>query len=127
MSNECVHSNVYYGVVNIRHRNRMVGAVDVWRCVKCRRIFAEEKRLGILDISPEIGMPSIEDGESWFLLTCKLRSDWALVKVRRDGSATIEHECIDGNVRLRARDFRIDDDHRLFAIDGLINKEIELE
>jgi hypothetical protein len=72
-------------------------------------------------------MPSISDEESWFLLTCKLRSEWALVKVNNNGSSTIEHECIDGNVKLQVRDFKIDDDHKLFAISELINKEVELE
>lgn len=124
---KCSHSPVYYGVVNIKHRNRIVGAVDVWRCVRCRRLFAEEKRLGVLDISPDVGMPGIGDDESWFLLTCKLRSEWALVKIRNDGSATIEHECIDGSVMLHVKDFRVDDDHRLAAIGDLINKEVELE
>lgn len=127
MNAQCMHSNVYYGVVNIKHRNRIIGAIDVWRCVKCKRLFAEEKRLGILDISSEIGMPSISDDESWFLLTCKLRSEWALVKVNNSGSSTIEHECIDGKVKLQVRDFKIDGDHKLFAINDLINKEVELE
>ncbi len=124
---KCNHKNVYYGVVNIKHGRSIVGAIDVWRCLICKKIFAEEKRLGILDIAAEVGMPYIEDDEQWFILTCKLRSDWALVKVKSNGYSSIKHECIDGGRVLSISNFRIDDAHRLIPVHEVINMEVELE
>ncbi len=124
---ECEHKNVYYGVVNIKHGKRIVGAVDVWRCVKCKKMFAEEKRLGVLDIAADIGMPYIADDEQWFILTCKLRSEWALVKVSNSGSTLLKHECVDGSITLRVNNFSIDDAHKLIPLHSVINREVELE
>ena len=125
----CDHQNVYFGVVNIRYRNRTIGAVDVWRCVKCREMFCEEKQLGILDISAEIGMPHIRSDERWAVLICKLKKDkerWALMGVKKDGE--IKHTCVDKEVSLPVANYSVQDErHWMFMVDETVNKEVEID
>ncbi len=125
----CNHQNVYFGVVNIRYQNQTIGAVDVWRCTKCMRIFAEEKQLGILEISSEIGMPYIEPDEKWAVLVCKLKKfkeRWALVRVKKSGE--IKHTCVDKEMTLNVSDYELQDDrHWIFTVDTSINKEVEID
>ena len=126
---QCEHQNVYFGVVNIRYQNRTLGAVDVWRCVKCRKMFAEMKQLGILDITSEIGMPCIEPDERWAVLVCRLKSDterWALVKVKKNSQ--IKHTCFDKEVTLNVLDYKVQDDrHLIFMVDESINREVDID
>ncbi len=126
---QCEHQIVYFGVVNIRYQNNTIGAVDVWRCVKCREIFCEEKQLGILDISSEIGMPKINPDERWAVLICKLKKDkerWALMAVKKDGE--IKHTCVDKEVYLRVADYAMQDDrHWIFMVDESVNREVEID
>ncbi len=126
MDMECKHKSVYHGVVNIRQGRSVLGAIDVWQCIKCKRIFAEEKRFGVLDITSDVGMPSIREDEDWFILTCRLSNEWALVKVKSDGNDRLMHKCIDGEVMLHVRGFRIDDDHILLPLKDSINGEVYL-
>ncbi|TSA16153.1 MAG: hypothetical protein D4R72_07500, partial [Nitrosopumilales archaeon] len=42
----CKHEIVYFGVTNINYEKRTIGSVDIWRCVKCKKTFCEEKQLG---------------------------------------------------------------------------------
>lgn len=126
---QCSHQNVYFGVVNIRYQNQTIGAVDVWRCTKCMKTFAEEKQLGILDLSSEIGMPHIEPDEKWAVLVCKLKEHkerWALVRVKDSGS--LKHACASGDTELRLSNYAVQDDrHRLIMVDQSINKEVEID
>ena len=126
---QCAHQNVYFGVVNIRYQNRTIGAVDVWRCTKCMKMFSEEKQLGILDISSEIGMPYIKPDERWAVLVCKLKKDkerWNLIGVKKDGE--IKHTCVDKEMTMKVADYKVlEDRHWMFMIDQSINKEVEID
>lgn len=125
----CNHSNVYFGVVNIRYQNRTIGAVDIWRCTRCLKTFCEEKQLGILDISSDIGMPKIDPDERWAVLICKLKKDkerWALVRTKKDGE--IRHTCVDREMVLNVSDYKVQEDrHWIFMVDQSINKEVEID
>lgn len=126
---QCEHQNVYFGVVNIRYQNRTIGAVDIWRCVKCKTLFCEEKQLGILDISSEIGMPQVKADERWAVLICKLKKDkerWALMGVKKDGE--IKHTCVDKEVSLPVSDYKVQDNrHWVFMVDEKVNREVEID
>lgn len=128
-SMQCAHQNVYFGVVNIRYQGRTIGAVDVWRCTKCRKMFCEEKQLEVLDIASEIGMPTIPPEERWAVLVCKLKKGkerWALTGVRKDGK--IRHTCVNEEVSLPLSDFAVQDDkHWIFMVDEHVNKEVEID
>lgn len=126
---QCSHQNTYFGVVNIRYQSRTIGAVDIWRCAKCKEMFCEEKQLGILDISADIGMPKINPDERWAVLVCKLKKDkerWALTAVKKDGK--VKHTCVDREVLLPVSDYKVQDTrHWIFMIDESINKEVEID
>lgn len=130
MPQECNHSNVYFGVVNIRYQNQTIGAVDVWRCTKCLKLAAEEKQLEVLDLSPEIGMPNLEPDERWAILVCGLKQfkeRWALVRVKKDGKVT--HPCVDREIEVDISDYEVrgDDRHRVLMVDRSINQEVEID
>ncbi|KKK41754.1 hypothetical protein LCGC14_2544280, partial [marine sediment metagenome] len=63
-SETCNHQPVYFGVVNLNIDVRTIGSVDVWRCGVCKKIFCEEKQLGIEAITEIVGMPPIYENEN---------------------------------------------------------------
>ena len=126
---ECVHQPVYFGVININVDERTIGSVDVWRCGACRKIFCEEKQLGIEAIADIVGMPRIDEGEKWAVLVCKIQKGqdkWRLVRL--GSGSQIMHECLDGQaVPLRVEDHAISDDlHWSFLVDNNVNKAVEI-
>jgi len=93
------------------------------------KMFAEEKQLGILDISSEIGMPHIEPEERWAVLVCKLKKHkerWALIRAKKNGA--IKHTCVDKEMNLNVSDYKVQDDkHWIFMVDQSINREVEID
>jgi rubredoxin len=126
---ECKHKIVYFGVTNIIYKDHTIGAVDLWRCLICKKVFAEEKQLEVLDLSPEVGMPSINDDERWAVLVCKwkeMKERWKLVRIKTNDK--IEHECVKKKIELTINDFKIDDDkHWLFIPEEYLNKEVRID
>lgn len=125
----CEHKIVYFGVTNIIYKDRTIGAVDLWRCLICKKIFAEEKQLEVLDLSPEVGMPRISDDERWAVLVCKLKElkdRWKLIKVKSDD--TITHECAKSKIQLAVNNFKVaDDKHWIFFPEEHLNKEVSID
>ncbi|GIU71061.1 MAG: hypothetical protein KatS3mg003_0540 [Candidatus Nitrosocaldaceae archaeon] len=126
---ECEHKIVYFGVTNIVYKERTIGAIDLWRCLKCKKVFAEEKQLEVLDLSPEVGMPRINDDERWAVLVCKLKEmkdRWKLIKVKKDDK--IKHECVKNSLELHINDFRLDDEkHWIFFPEEYLNQEVRID
>ncbi len=125
----CKHQPVYYGVVNINVDERTIGSVDVWRCGVCKKLFCEEKQLGIEEIADLVGMPKIDSDAKWAVTVCKLQQGkykWKLVRVKENGE--IKHECLDEKViPLKINNFKVEDDkHWSFLIDENINKAVEI-
>jgi len=87
------HDVVYYGVVNLIDNNYVMGAVDVWRCRGCNQLFCEDKRYGMTDLAPEVGLPKIEPNTQWAALICTRDkgSNWTLTQVKP--GMTITHSC----------------------------------
>ncbi len=125
----CNHEVVYFGVTNVNYEKRTIGSVDTWRCVKCKKIFCEEKQLGIDSIVDYVGMPKISPDQKWAVLLCNLKKHkekWKLVKIKQNDE--IQHECVDEKIiQLKVKDFKIEDDkHWNFLIENSINKAIEI-
>ncbi|MGB6463032.1 MAG: hypothetical protein WA799_03540 [Nitrosotalea sp.] len=125
----CKHEIVYFGVTNINYEKRTIGSVDIWRCVKCKHIFCEEKQLGIESIVDYVGMPKISLDQKWAVLLCNLKKHkekWKLVKIKKDDE--IQHECLEDKViTLKVKDFKIEDDkHWNFLIENSVNKAVEI-
>ena len=55
----------YYGVTNLNINERTIGSVDVWRCGVCKKLFCEEKQLGIEELTDIVGMPRIDSDAKW--------------------------------------------------------------
>ena len=126
---ECNHKIVYLGVTNIVYKDHTIGAVDLWRCLLCKKVFAEEKQLEVLDLSPEVGMPKISDDERWAVLVCKMKEmkeRWKLIKIRKRDK--IKHECIKKNIELSVNDFKVEDNkHWLFLPEEHLNEEVSID
>lgn len=128
-SESCNHKPVYFGVVNINLDERTIGSVDVWRCVRCKKRFCEEKQLGIEELADLVGMPKIDPDAKWAVTVCKLQQGkykWKLVKLKENGE--IKHECIDENlISLKVIDFKVqDNNHWSFLIDDHVNSAVEI-
>src|SRR2546422_11533279 len=82
----CKHEIVYFGVTNLNFDRRTIGSVDIWRCAKCKKIFCEEKQLGIESIVDYVGMPKISSDQKWTVLLCNLKNikkNGSLLKLRK--------------------------------------------
>ncbi len=122
---------VYFGVININENGKNIGAVDIWRSVITKKILCEEKRLGILGISEDIGMPLINDREIWAVAVNKHRQGkdrWKLIKI------TEEEKKIDfidtdeeTNISVNVEKMRIiDPEWWSFLVSENINKSVEI-
>jgi hypothetical protein len=122
---------VYYGVININENGKNIGAVDIWRSVITKKILCEEKRLGILDISEDIGMPRINDKEIWAVAINKHRKGkdrWKLIKLK-EGEKKIEFIDTDDETKISVKIENskiVDPEWWSFLVSKNINKSIEI-
>jgi hypothetical protein len=122
---------VYYGVININENGKNIGAVDTWRSVITKKILCEEKRLGVLNISEDIGMPRIDDKEIWAVAVNKHRKGkdrWKLIKLNEE-EKKIEFLDTDDETKISVKieNSRIvDPEWWSFLVSKNINKSIEI-
>jgi hypothetical protein len=121
---------VYFGVININEYGKNIGAVDVWRSVITKKILCEEKRLGILDISENIGMPIIDDKEIWAVAVKKHRKGkdrWKLIKIPEKGKFDFTDTDDETKISANVENLRIiDPDWWSFLVSKNINKSVEI-
>ena len=121
---------VYFGVININEYGKNIGAVDVWRSVITKKILCEEKRLGILDISENIGMPVIDDKEIWAVAVNKHRKGkdrWKLIKIPDKGKLDFTDTDDETKISVNVENLRIiDPDWWSFLVSKNINKSVEI-
>jgi len=121
---------VYFGVININEYGKNIGAVDVWRSVITKKILCEEKRLGILDISEDIGMPVIDDKEIWSVAVNKHRKGkdrWKLIKTPENGKLDFTDTDDETKISVNVENLRIiDPDWWSFLVSKNINKSVEI-
>ncbi len=122
---------VYFGVININENGKNIGAVDIWRSVITKKILCEEKRLGVLNISEDIGMPRINDKEIWAVAVNKHRKGkdrWKLIKLNEE-EKKIEFLDTDDETKISVKieNSRIvDPEWWSFLVSKNINKSIEI-
>ena len=130
------HDVVYYGVVNLVDDNYIMGAVDVWRCRGCDQLFCEDKRYGMTDLAPEVGLPKIEPNTHWAALICTRDkgSNWTLTQVKP--GMTIAHSCTpDTKVELTVGpDYDLETGpasgigkHRIIVIEKFVNLAVDVQ
>ena len=121
---------VYFGVININEYGKNIGAVDVWRSVITKKILCEEKRLGILDISEDIGMPVIGEKEIWAVAVNKHRKGkdrWKLIKIPENGKLDFTDTDDETKISVIVENLRIiDPDWWSFLVSKNINKSVEI-
>lgn len=121
---------VYFGVININEKGRTVGAIDVWRNVITKELFCEEKRLGILEIADNIGMPKIDKDKKWAVAINRKKAGndrWKLIKIIRQGNFKFTETDDETTVEVDVKDYRImDPDWWDFLVENNINRSIEI-
>ena len=121
---------VYFGVININERDKNIGAIDVWRSVITKELFCEEKRLGILDIAEDIGMPKIEKGKKWAVAVNRNRigkDRWKLIKILREGIFKFVDSDDETIINTTVKNYQIiDKDWWNFLVENNINRSIEI-
>lgn len=121
---------VYFGVININEKGRTVGAIDIWRSVITKELFCEEKRLGILEIADNIGMPKIDKDKKWAVAINRKKAGndrWKLIKIIRQGNFKFTDTDDETTVEVDVKDYRIMDlDWWDFLVEDNINRSIEI-
>jgi hypothetical protein len=121
---------VYFGVININERDKNIGAIDVWRSVITKELFCEEKRLGILDIAEDIGMPKIEKGKKWAVAVNRNRigkDRWKLIKILKEGIFKFFDTDDETIINTTVKNYRIiDNDWWNFLVENNINRSVEI-
>lgn len=120
---------VYFGVININEGQKTIGAVDIWRSVITRELFCEEKRLGILEIADNIGMPKIEKDRKWAVAINREREGhgrWRLVKLIKGGIFTFT-DSDDSEIRVDVDQYKIKDNWWWsFLVEKNVNRNIDI-
>jgi hypothetical protein len=121
---------VYFGVININENGNTMGSVDVWRSLLTKEMFCEEKRLGILQIADNIGMPKIDRDKKWAVAISRNRKGhlrWRLIKVIKEGKMTFT-DADDNTIEVNVKDFKIVDPWWWsFLIEENVNRNMEVE
>jgi hypothetical protein len=121
---------VYFGVININEKGKTVGAIDIWRSVITKELFCEEKRLGILEIADNIGMPKIDKDKKWAVAINKKKvgkDKWKLIKIIREGPFRFIDVDDETTVEVDVKNYRIiDTDWWNFLVENNINRSIEI-
>ena len=130
------HDVVYYGVVNLVHESDIIGAVDVWRCRSCDQLFCEDKRYGVTDLAPEVGLPKIVPDTKWTALICTRDkgSNWTLTQT--SPGRTITHSCtpetkveltVGPEYDLEPGPARGIGQHRIILIEKFVNAAVDVQ
>jgi hypothetical protein len=120
----------YFGVININENGRNIGAVDIWRSLITKRLFCEEKRLGILDIADKIGMPQISEQEVWAVAVNRFRKGkdkWRLISVVKEGKNEFVDTDEESKITVETSNYKIiDKEWWSFSVSENVNKSIEV-
>src|SRR5713101_7589724 len=129
------HDVVYFGVVNLIDNGNVMGTIDVWKCRSCPQTFCEDKRYGMTDLAPEVGLPKIEPGSKWAALICTRNtgSNWTLIQAKP--GAAVQHSCTpDTKLELTVGpDYPIEvgpasgiGQHRIILVENFVNAPVDV-
>ncbi len=129
------HDVVYFGVVNLIDNGYVMGAIDVWKCRSCPQTFCEDKRYGMTDLAPEVGLPKIEPSSKWAALICTRNngSNWTLIQTKP--GAGVQHSCTpDTKLELKVGpDYSIEagpasgiGQHRIILVEDFVNAPVDV-
>ncbi|MBM3897134.1 MAG: hypothetical protein FJ358_01205 [Thaumarchaeota archaeon] len=127
------HDVVFYGVLNLNFKRKIVGSLDIWLCKKCRDLFFEEKRF--IDVKPNtnLGFKGAGDGAKWGVLVCYNDKDvnWAVYSIKPEQE--IEHKCLVENAPPITADFGWEVSrqannvlHKIILLEKNVNNAVEI-
>lgn len=121
---------VYLGVININENSKTIGAVDIWRSVLTKEVFCEEKRLGVLEISENIGMPRLEPNQQWAVVINRKRSGkdrWKLIKIIKQGDFTFIDNDDETKIPVKVINYQvIDEEWWSFLVSDKVNRTVDV-
>jgi hypothetical protein len=121
---------VYLGVININENSKTIGAVDIWRSVLTKEVFCEEKRLGVLEISENIGMPRLEPNQQWAVVISRKRSGkdrWKLIKIIKQGDFTFIDNDDETKILVKVMNYQvIDEEWWSFLFSDKVNRTVDV-
>ena len=121
---------VYLGVININENSKTIGAVDIWRSVLTKEVFCEEKRLGVLEISENIGMPRLEPNQQWAVVISRKRSGkdrWKLIKINKQGDFTFIDNDDETKIPVKVMNYQvIDEEWWSFLVSDKVNRTVDV-
>ena len=121
---------VYLGVININENSKTIGAVDIWRSVLTKEVFCEEKRLGVLEISENIGMPRLEPNQQWAVVISRKRSGkdrWKLIKIIKQGDFTFIDNDDETKILVKVMNYQvIDEEWWSFLVSDKVNRTVNV-
>jgi len=121
---------VYLGVININENSKTIGAVDIWRSVLTKEVFCEEKRLGVLEISENIGMPRLEPNQQWAVVVSRKRSGkdrWKLIKIIKQGDFTFFDNDDETKIPVKVMNYQvIDEEWWSFLVSDKVNRTVDV-
>ena len=121
---------VYLGVININENSKTIGAVDIWRSVLTKEVFCEEKRLGVLEISENIGMPRLEPNQQWAVVVSRKRSGkdrWKLIKIIKQGDFTFIDNDDETKIPVKVMNYQvIDEEWWSFLVSDKVNRTVNV-
>ena len=121
---------VYLGVININENSKTIGAVDIWRSVLTKEVFCEEKRLGVLEISENIGMPRLEPNQQWAVVISRKRSGkdrWKLIKIIKQGDFTFIDNDDETKIPVKVMNYQvIDEEWWSFLVSYKVNRTVDV-
>jgi hypothetical protein len=121
---------VYLGVININENIKTIGAVDIWRSVLTKEVFCEEKRLGVLEISENIGMPRLEPNQQWAVVISRKRSGkdrWKLIKIIKQGDFTFIDNDDETKIPVKVMNYQvIDEEWWSFLVSDKVNRTVDV-
>jgi hypothetical protein len=121
---------VYLGVININENSKTIGAVDIWRSVLTKEVFCEEKRLGVLEISENIGMPRLEPNQQWAVVISRKRSGkdrWKLIKIIKQGDFTFIDNDDETKIPVKVMNYQvIDEEWWSFLVSDKVNRTVDV-
>ena len=121
---------VYLGVININENSKTIGAVDIWRSVLTKEVFCEEKRLGVLEISENIGMPRLEPNQQWAVVVSRKRSGkdrWKLIKIIKQGDFTFIDNDDETKIPVKVMNYKVmDEEWWSFLVSDKVNRTVDV-
>ena len=121
---------VYLGVININENSKTIGAVDIWRSVLTKEVFCEEKRLGVLEISENIGMPRLELDQKWAVVISRRRGGkdrWKLIKIIKQGDFTFIDNDDETKIAVKVMNYQvIDEEWWSFLVSDKVNRTVDV-